>query len=161
MATTIATIYCIDTSALIWAMKRTYPMDIAPAFWAKFSEAVKNGQIISTEAVLDEISKTDDDLYAWAKSQDGLFISISDDVAAQMPVVMKSCPNLIDPKRKRDEADPYVIAQAVVSRAVVVTQENPHGVNNAQINIPDACKILDLKSVNLLGMIRALGWKFN
>lgn len=141
-------------------MKRAYPIDVMPGFWKKLEEGIEAERIFSTEAVLHEITGVDDQLAKWAKAQSGLFLPMNDEAAAHLPDILTKCPNLIDPTKKKDEADPYVLAQALASGATVVTQENSLGKKNARINIPDACLIMNAPSVNLLTMIRKMGWSF-
>ncbi|OQW54963.1 MAG: hypothetical protein A4S09_17415 [Proteobacteria bacterium SG_bin7] len=80
--------------------------------------------------------------------------------AANMKTVMSKCAPLIDATRKKDEADPYVISLAMAKKAVIVTQENSLGPNSPRMNIPDACKVVGIQSINLLSFIREMKWIF-
>lgn len=62
--------------------------------------------------------------------------------------------------KKKDEADPYIVATAKALNATVVTQENLLGHKNSRMNIPDACQKLDIGCINLLGLLRQLEWTF-
>ncbi|MGK5085900.1 DUF4411 family protein [Bdellovibrionota bacterium FG-1] len=153
-------IFILDTSALIWAWKRAYPIDIYPAFWAQLDAAIETGTLLSIEPVLEELVGADDGLSAWAKDRVKLFLPMDKQLAAAMPVVMGKCSTLIDPTRKKDEADPYVVAAALSRGGAVVTQETPNGPKNSRMMIPDACQVLGLDCMNVLGLQRALGWVF-
>lgn len=153
-------IFCLDTSSLVWATRRAYPKDVFPSFWEKVDSGIRKSTLISNKPVYNEINNVDDDLFKWAESQKDFFLEIDNETASEMPEIMKKCPNLINPSKKKDEADPFLIATAKVHGAIVITQENPLGPKNPRINIPDACKIFNIESMNLLGMMRSLGWKF-
>jgi hypothetical protein len=59
----------------------------------------------------------------------------------------------------RTQADPFVIAQAMAGCHTVVTEERAEGTNNRP-RIPNVCAAKDVACINLLGMIRQLGWVF-
>ncbi|MBK7889298.1 MAG: DUF4411 family protein [Bdellovibrionales bacterium] len=153
-------IYCFDTSSLIWAMRTAYPLDVLPPFWEKMSDAASAGLIISPEAVKDEIGARDDDLLKWTKESKFPFAPMDGAQATNMKTVMSKCGPLIDPTRKKDEADPYVVALALAKSAVIVTQENTLGPSSPRMKIPDACKVMGLQSINLLSFIREMKWVF-
>ena len=77
-----------------------------------------------------------------------------------MPAVMSKCAALINPSKKKDEADPYIIAAAISKKLVVVTQEIGLGESSQRMKIPDVCRVFDLECVNLVGLIRQIGWAF-
>ena len=52
--------FCLDTSALLDAGTRWYPLDLFPSLWTKLSKAAEDGVIVSPDEVLREISKKDD-----------------------------------------------------------------------------------------------------
>jgi hypothetical protein len=64
---------------------------------------------------------------------------------------------LVDLKKGRGQADPFVVALARVRGATVVTEE--HAKPTAP-KIPDACRRFGIRCINLLEFIREMRWKF-
>lgn len=69
--------YSIDTSALMDAWQRWYPADIFPAVWSHLDHLAADGQIHSSEEVLREVAKKDDDLHKWAKERRHVFLPLT------------------------------------------------------------------------------------
>jgi len=59
-----------------------------------------------------------------------------------------------------DRADPFVIAQAKVHNAIVVTHERLVPPESNKVKIPNVCERFDVKYTNLYTMMRALGARF-
>ena len=158
----MASIYCIDTSSLIWAHRSSFTMDIAPRFWELMNDAFKSGTVISNIAIYDEIVEREgdeDDLARWVKERKDYFPDLTQVAANNLATIMSKCPKLVNPLKKKHEADPYVIATAMASSATVVTQETPNGLTAHTAEIPDVCKTFNIECINLLTMMRKLGWK--
>lgn len=108
--------------------------------------------------MLTELSKIDDDLYGWAKARPHIFRPIDDRVQAAMRSIMKRFDRLVDTKKGRSIADPWVVAQAQVCQAVVVTEEAPSGGKSPKI--PDVCEALGIPWTNLLEFMRQVKMTF-
>ena len=65
--------YCIDTSALMDAWVRWYPIDLFPSLWRRVDKLIADKELYSPEEVLIEISKKEDDLNRWAKDRQQMF----------------------------------------------------------------------------------------
>ena len=59
----------LDTNVLITAKNSYYAFDIVPAFWEWLETEARKGSLASTDLVLDELSKHDDELAQWAKQR--------------------------------------------------------------------------------------------
>jgi hypothetical protein len=151
------TIYCFDTSALIHAAARAYPIEVFASFWERFSALIQAGTAIAIDEVLREIERKDDELHAWCKLHSELFTPMTEEVQISAREVVAAFPSLVDLNRGRGQADPFVVALARVRGAVVVTQEPPKPTSP---RIPDACKHFAVPCINLLDFIRQLRWKF-
>lgn len=120
--------YSIDTSALIHGWMRVYPITV-PMFrpvWDKLNELIENGRLRASAEVFAEIKKKDDDLAAWCEGRPDLFVEIEDDpIQKQVADLLAKYPRLVDTRKGRSGADPFVIAYAMTCNPVrtVVTQE--------------------------------------
>jgi len=105
--------YCIDTSALIHAWRRSYPHPNFPGFWKRMDNLIGDGRLLSSMEVLLELKKRDDDLFDWAKHREGMFRDIEgDELQHEMARIMGKYPRLTDTRRNRSSADPFVISLA-------------------------------------------------
>jgi hypothetical protein len=122
--------YSIDTSVMLEAWRRYYPPDIFPKWWGLFEEAIDNGIVRSSEIILlNDLSKKDDDVYAWAKNHKKLFIQIDDKIQIEVSRILSSYPRLVENKKGRSASDPFVIALAKLNNAIVVTCEKTYKQN--------------------------------
>jgi len=55
--------YCIDTSALIHAWRRSYPIPNFQPIWDRIDDLIEVGRLLSSKEVLLELQKKDDDIY--------------------------------------------------------------------------------------------------
>jgi hypothetical protein len=151
--------FCLDTSAFIDAWERYYPEDVFPGVWEKMNELVTAGKIVASDEVYKEIKKNTTGVYTWAKTHKGLFVATDVPIQKEVAKIMTQFPGLVDPRRSRSGADPMVIALAMTRSFTVVTGELPSN-NPAKPKIPDVCKHYGVLYCNVLGMLRALGFKF-
>ena len=149
--------YSIDTSSIIYARRRAYPPDVFPSLWERIDGIARNGDLIATEEVLHELQQQDDEVYAWARQQAQLFIPTNEEIQRAVRVILEQHPNLVDTRRNRSGADPFVIALAQTENCAVVTQEVPTR-NPARPKIPDVCSAMGTRSISVLQMIREQGW---
>ncbi|MEV4772623.1 DUF4411 family protein [Micromonospora humida] len=152
--------YSIDTSSIIEAWHRRYPLDAFPGLWQGIDELVSLGRLQASEEVRQELKKKDDELYAWAKERPQLFREA--DLENQLAVrsILQSHPKLVNTQKGRSQADPFVIALARVRKCVVVTNEVALG-SLDRPRIPDVCHALGISCINFLGLIRQEKWIFH
>jgi hypothetical protein len=153
-------VYIFDTSALS-ALHRlhTQVIELPQQLWDKLANMMQSGDIIShifvyNEAV-NEKAEHPDMLTAWLIPKKNCFQKDSVEQALLVASIVERCPGLIDPGNEKEQADPWLIAQAIVlSRQtglfetieyVVVTQEN----KQSSKKIPQACKQFEIDSMNL------------
>lgn len=151
--------YSFDTSAIIHAWNRAYPPDIFPVFWERMAEAIENQILIASDEVLVELEAKDDIIYKWAKKYPMMFIPIDEKIQKAVKEILRDHKKLLDTRKSRSSADPFVVATAKVLGCAVVTQENPTGKLHRP-NIPDVCRSLRLQSMDLLQFIRTQNWVF-
>lgn len=152
-------IYCADTNAFIEGWVRSYPIEVFPRLWKGLEGLVAEGRLISPDEVKRELHRRTDTLLEWAKQQEGLFLPLEDDVQEALAEIMQGFPRLVDTRRNRSGADPFVIALAKVRGATVLTQET-HSNSASRPRIPDVCDALGVKHVDLLTLIRREKWTF-
>jgi hypothetical protein len=150
--------YCFDTSALLDAWIRWYPVDVFPSFWEKMDALVANGQIVSPDEIFAELEKKEDDLHAWVKSRRKMFCALDASTITQVREILAVYPRLVDTQKGRSQADPFVIAVAKIKGLTVVTGENFGTANKPKI--PFVCNELGIPSIGIVKFIRENGWNF-
>jgi hypothetical protein len=159
-------IYCVDTSTLIDL--RHYPRQVFGSVWDRLEELVSSGRLISTDEVLVELERRDDDVYRWAHTHRDLFRAPSREVILQVQQITNDFPDWGDlANRETAWADPLVVAEAVVEQrrqeavlfgtlCVVLTEER----KPPALRIPLVCERYGLDAVNFHEMLEREGWKF-
>lgn len=150
--------YCLDTNVLIDAWVRKYPIEVFPAVWERMDKAISDGMLISSEEVLAELERKADDLHRWAKARKHMFMPLDGTIQTEVKALLRRYGRLIDTRKGRSGADPWVIATARVSNAIVVSNEK--GGSLEKPKIPFVCSQLSIQCVDLLEMIRSLNWRF-
>ena len=138
--------------------RRYYPPDIFPTVWQRLEDLVIAGELIGTDEVLTELQRKDDDVYSWARDHSSMFIPVDQQAQVQVATILTTYPRLVDTRRNRSQADPFVIATALIHSCAVVTGERPTG-NIEKPNIPDVCNALGIRCLDLLGVFREQGWQ--
>ena len=151
--------YSIDTSAILDAWVRGFPPDVVPGFWARFEKLIDNGQLIATEEVLYELEKKEDNVYEWAKNHGSMFTSTDEKIQLAVIEILRDHKKLIDTRKNRSGADPFVIALAKVEGCNVLTREKPT-TRRERPHIPDVCRDLGIPCINILQLCRAQKWVF-
>jgi hypothetical protein len=105
------------------ALRRIYPADVFPTAWKKIDQLIQNSIICSCEEVYFEITSQDDDLSNWAKANRHIFLPIDMQIQSKVTQILSSHPTLLDLKKNKSGADPFLIAVAVIYECSVVTEE--------------------------------------
>lgn len=147
--------YIIDTCSFT-AMRRVYPEDVFPGAWRKLTELAESRIAISIDEVLEELKAEDDEVLRWANLHAGIFLPLDAPIQTEGKKILASHPNLIDLKKRKSGADPFLIASAIVHAAAVVTEEKPSG-GPGKVKIPDVCKAYGIECLNVLAMLRREG----
>lgn len=150
--------FSIDTSSLIAAWERHYPMDCFPSVWAKLENLVQGERLLASSEVGEELKKKSDGVIKWAKKQNGLFVPVDQAQQEALSEILGKHPKLVDARRGRSAGDPWVIAVAMVNGCTVVTEEKAAGLNAPRI--PDVCSALGIPCLSVLDVIRQEKWSF-
>lgn len=152
--------YSIDTSSILEGWRRHYPLDIFPGLWSQLEVLISCGDLRSTEEVLHEIERKDDELFEWVNGRRSMFIEIDDAIQRSVQSLLAKYKKLLDTRKNRSGADPFVIALAEVNGCSVVSNELRTGSLNRP-NIPDVCADMGIRCITLLELIREQQWQFS
>lgn len=147
--------YVIDTCSLT-ALRRVYPSDVFPGVWAKVEQLVDDGVMASCELVLDELNAQDDEVSVWAADRTQIFLPLVAQIQNAATSLLRQFPTLIDLRRRKSGADPFVIATAQILGCAVVTEEKRSGGPPA-VKIPDVCAAFGIACVPVLQVLRSEG----
>lgn len=111
------------------------------------------------DEVRSELSRRDDAIHDWAKSQADLFVPLTPDIQRAAREVLGAHPRLVGTGGGRNSADPFVIALARARDGVVVTEETLSG-NINRPRIPDVCEAMGVPWLNLVRFVQQQGWTF-
>ena len=137
-------------------LRRVYPRQNFPAVWELVEDLVTQRRLISVADIFVELDAQDDEVASWAQSHQGIFLPLSEDIQTQARDILRSYPNLIDLKKRKSSADPFLIAAAIIHEATVVTQEKPSG-GPPVVKIPDVCRGYKVPCIQLLEMLKEEG----
>lgn len=128
-------LYSFDTSAFLNSWNRYYPPDLFPSLWERFDDLINSGNIIATEEVLIELERKDDDVYRWAHNRRQMFVPMYHDIQQAAISILAQYPRLIDNRKNRSGADPFVIAlaQTQMEDCAVVTTKRPAIANSVPV----------------------------
>ncbi|WP_454730820.1 MULTISPECIES: DUF4411 family protein [Cupriavidus] len=159
--------HLLDSNTLIEAKNRYYSMTFCPAFWQWVHGQNQLLQVGSISMVADELKKGNDELAQWAKDNAGLFMDVSDDatqlafvdvarvVAEQAPVMKVGAL-----EKFMAGADPWLIAKAMATDAIVVTHEAFHRDARRKFLIPNICQHFGVPWMNTFELLDKLGAQF-
>jgi hypothetical protein len=130
---------------------------VFPPVWEKIEELITQGHLRATEEVLHELKMQDDEMYRWARSQPDFIVPIDEAIQLEVRDILRHHPKLIDERKNRSGADPFVIALAAVNDATVVCNELPSRAANRP-HIPDVCAARGIELIDFLTLLRREGW---
>jgi hypothetical protein len=148
----------LDTSGVLDGWVRYYSPEVFPSLWKQMESAAADGTIVAVQDVLLELERQDDDVFAWAKRH-VTFLPLEDAIQTSATEILARFPQLVNTRRSRSVADPFVIALARVQGLTVVTAERASG-SLQKPRIPDVCASLGVNCLTMLGMFKELGWQF-
>jgi hypothetical protein len=154
--------YVIDTCSLI-KLREDYPPDVFPKVWEMMSHLADSGILISTDEVFEELNIEEavgDPVLTWAENHRQIFYPLDGFVQVKVSEILAAYPGLLDLKRNKSGADPFVIATAILYSCTVVTDELPTKSNSGRVKIPDVCGHYQIQWINLIEMMRGEGMKF-
>lgn len=158
-------LYCIDSNFFIEAWNKYYSPNLCEDFWNVINDISRKGILFIPTQVRDEIFKTDDDLKAWLEKSYIVVKDHNEKVDQCLKKIYefdKKHERLVDSRKGRSLADPWVIAHAMNDNAIVVTKEeritDPSSKN---VKIPNVCDNMGVKWINDFDFIKIMGIKFS
>ena len=155
-------IYSIDTSSLIAAFHERYPIKNFPSLWRKIEELIKEGRLKMSQVAFEEAMK-DTEIKQWcdeSQLKPDFQLPINELVQEKVSEVLSEFPRLVDNRRGKSGADPWVIALAMITQnCIVVTEENPTNKKNRP-KIPDVCAHFNLQCIKVVDLIKRENWIF-
>lgn len=82
--------YSVDTSALIQAWRRYYPIDVFPTLWDRIAQLVMQGDLVATEEVFVELEKKDDELLEWVRTHSQMIVPIDSHVQQAVRNILRA-----------------------------------------------------------------------
>ena len=150
--------YLLDADVLIRANNLNYPK----SFWDWLVQQNAKGRLASVEKVGDELTH-DEWLVAWKKARGAQFFhpttdktmhyfNVIVDWAVKQPHYFR-----VNVDDFFEDADLYLIAQAMLYRCTVVTHETPVGRNAQIVKIPNVCREFKVNCINAFDMLDQTG----
>lgn len=152
-------IYSCDSSAFLDGWIRNYPPDTFPVVWEQMSKLVDAGRLIFIDEVARELKRKDDGAYEWVNSRSTSVVSIDEEIQDAVTELLRVHQRMLDTRRNKSGADPFVIALAQVRQCSVLSGEQSTG-SLERPKIPDVCDAVGVPCVNLLKMFRDEGLRF-
>lgn len=162
--------YILDSNVFIEAHRRYYSFDIAPSFWRFLIDKAKANKIISVDRVYTELTRGKDKLAEWIEKEFN-FAFIETKNNSEILIKYAELMNWTNSQTQylqsaKDEfaqvenADPWIIATAMVNNLIIVTHEVLDSTIKKKIPIPNVCKDFNIDSINTFKLLRELNFKF-
>jgi predicted nucleic acid-binding protein len=150
--------YWVDSNVFIEAKAGPYAFKVVPSFWKHIDQMLENKVIFSSEMVYKELVGYGDDLSKWLKhrKQNGLCVAVTEEVEDHFAKIADHVSHRYDEANAGDflkGADGWIIAHALQTKGIVVSQESKHYPNAHKARIPDVCKHFHIKCINLYEML--------
>ncbi len=140
-------------------------------FWDFLLEYAQNSTVASIDKVFDEINKGNDDLKEWANTKFKKYFlnTENEQVFLKYAELMQWAEkqnnhynrNAIDDFMKVDNADPWLIAFALIDKSnyTIVTFEKPNPTRKNKIQIPNVCQEFGVECCDLYDMLKNLNFR--
>lgn len=153
--------YIFDTSPLS-SLFRNYYRSRFPTLWDHFDALVSDGVVTSTREVkreLDQYSRVDEQ---WLRDNSAIFTTptVREALVVRQIYEVKHFQQNIELKKIHKgglNADPFVVAKAIVENGTVVSLES--AAPNAA-RIPNICQQFGVRCLNLEEFMEEEGWQF-
>ena len=149
--------YCFDSMSFIYLVKR-YPKHIAAfkPIWSALETMIGKSLILSPMESYLEIEYGGDEVSEWVKeNKRHVFLEPDEKDIETVKKILSKYPNLHDTKKKRHDADPFVIALALNRGLTPVTDEKRTHIDGKK-NIANVCLNYGIKTMTLVEFIEKL-----
>lgn len=155
-------VYSFDTSSLIEASDVLYPMENFPSLWGRIVELIRSNRLKMSQPVFDEAMRNEG-LANWCREESlQPFLELKVDVLVQNHVrtILEEYPGMINARKNKSGADPWVVALAMQYPGIVVVTEEKSTNDRLHPRIPDVCKFSNIEWVNIAGLVKSENWIF-
>lgn len=150
--------YVFDSNVFMNLQQRQ-PIDVYPSVWDKISELMEEGTVTSSQEVYEEILVGDDYLSEWAKQRSTRFLLTDEEIQRVVRDILSNHRGLVEGGKKKNNADPFVIALAKINMCTIVSEEIPTNNPNSP-KIPDVCSVLGINCINFVDFSREMKISF-
>jgi len=160
--------YLLDTNVFVQAHRYFYPFDFVPGFWDWLEREHLKGTLASIAFVASELTDGTDVLADWARDRAGSEWFLEEDDQAtqrcfQEVVDWVSLPSQGYQERVQGEflsgADPWLIAKAKATGAIIVSHEKLDLQIRKKVLIPTVCHSLGVQCIDIYALMRTTGAK--
>ncbi|MCM7515714.1 DUF4411 family protein [Enterobacter hormaechei] len=157
--------YLLDANTYIQAKNQYYGMDICPAYWHWLDLQFELGNLCSVDMIGRELRDGNDELAEWVKSRPEHFIKNDDDEtqAVYIELVKSVMEGNYNPGNRDNflaKADPWIIAKAKTTGAVVVTHEALLSEGTKKVKVPNICRQFGVPCINTFQFLREMNARF-
>lgn len=152
-------LFTIDTSSFNEMFDEERPSNRKnfPGIWEGVEELIIKGEIISHEEVYEEIKEGPyDALKMWARKHKDIFESY--DYVGEGKIIAdigkKGFSEFVHQRKKKHNADPWLVAQAKKQGLRIITQEKKKGVRDL-LRVADEFKV---DYLDVFGLVKEKGW---
>lgn len=165
--------FLIDANVFVTPYRQYYPFDLAPSFWEKLEELIKDGTIVVMDMVKAEILQGTDDLSSWMGA-----LVIGDYLDRRQPEIIAKYTEVLTHLQtnpcyqeaalhewsRATVADPWLIAAAAAKGYTIITLETSNK-NLSSSNpskrpkIPDVARALEVEARDLFYLMRKLNFR--
>ena len=146
--------YVFDSNVFMNLQQRQ-PIDVYPSVWGKISELMANGTITSSQEVYEEILVGEDYLSEWIKQRKECFLPTDEETQIIVRDILSKHRGLVEGGKKKNNADPFVIAVAKIKGCTIVSEEIRTN-NPESPKIPDVCSCLGLNCIDFVTFSREM-----
>lgn len=165
--------FLIDANVFVTPYRQYYPFDLAPSFWEKLEELIKDGTVVVLDMVKAEVLQGTDDLSNWMGS-----LEIGDYLDRRQPEIIAKYTEVLTHLQtnpcyheaalhewaKATVADPWLIAAAAVKGYTIITLEKTNtslspNAPSKKPKIPDVASALGVDVHDLFFLMRKLNFR--
>ena len=144
--------YVFDTNIFI-NLKNRYPSDIFTSLWDQIETLFADGVVISSDEVIEEIKRGNDELEGWANARKNSFYPSNETIQLIVREILEQFSGLVTNSKKPNAADPFLIALAKQMTCSIVTEENRSG-DNSFPKIPNICEHYNIQCIKFIDFLR-------
>lgn len=151
--------YTVDTNVII-LLNRYQPRDVYEGPWSALEGLVAEGRACMPREAYEELLLVDDYCAPWAKDLPGFVADASQAELAVVRDITRMHAEWV--QDRKNAADPFVVAHAVVRDRLVVTHERMarRNVSDKNLGIPNVAAEFGIECIDFADVARRERWQF-